>query len=102
MGLLSAIIFVPFVAMFVILFLSKTQTSVFRTIALAATLIQFILSILIFFKFQSAVPLSGEDISGNLKLIEKLDWITVDLGNLGKLSIDYFVGVDGLNIFMVL
>jgi NADH-quinone oxidoreductase subunit M len=102
MGLLSAIIFVPFIALFVLLFLPKTQTAVFRTIALLATLLQFLLSILIFFKFKSAAPLKGEDITRNLRLIEKLDWITIDLGNLGKLSIDYFLGVDGLNIFMVL
>jgi NADH-quinone oxidoreductase subunit M len=102
MGLLSAIIFVPFIAMFVILFLPQKQTAAFRVIALLATLSQFVLSILIFTKFQSAIPVNGEDISGNLKLIEKFDWISVDLGSLGKLSIDYFLGVDGLNIFMVL
>jgi NADH-quinone oxidoreductase subunit M len=34
--------------------------------------------------------------------VEKLDWITLDLGNFGKLSVDYFLGVDGLSISLVL
>jgi NADH-quinone oxidoreductase subunit M len=102
MGMLSAVIFIPFIALFVILCLPQTKSSSFRLIALAATLLQLIISILIFIKFKSAPPLIGQDISGNLRLIEKFDWISLDLGNLGKLSIDYFLGVDGLNIFMVL
>jgi NADH-quinone oxidoreductase subunit M len=102
MGLLSAVIFIPFIALFVILCLPQTRSAVFRLIALAATLLQLLISILIFIKFKSAAPLEGEDVSGNLRLIEKFDWISLDLGNLGKLSIDYFLGVDGLNIFMVL
>jgi NADH-quinone oxidoreductase subunit M len=102
MGLLSAIIFLPFIALFVILVLPQTQSAAFKTIALLATLLQLIISVIIFIKFKTTVPLTGEDISGNLRLIEKFDWIYLDLGNLGKLSIDYFLGIDGLNIFMVL
>lgn len=41
--------------------------------------------------------------SGNssLQLTQTLDWITLDLGSLGRVSIDYAVGVDGLNLALV-
>jgi NADH-quinone oxidoreductase subunit M len=42
--------------------------------------------------------------SGNpsLQLVQTLDWITLDLGSLGRVSIDYSVGVDGLNLALLL
>lgn len=38
----------------------------------------------------------------SLQLAQNLDWITLDLGTLGRVSIDYAVGVDGLNFALVL
>ena len=43
--------------------------------------------------------ISGE---GNLQMMEKASWFSLKLGSLGALSVDYFLGVDGLNISMVL
>jgi NADH-quinone oxidoreductase subunit M len=33
---------------------------------------------------------------------ERTDWISLRMGNVGRLSVDYYVGVDGLSIPMVL
>ncbi len=37
-----------------------------------------------------------------MQFVEKLPWITVSMGESGKLAIQYFVGLDGLNMPMVL
>ena len=45
------------------------------------------------------VAQSGKD---NFFFTQKNDWINLDLGNWGKLSAQYFLGVDGLNISLIL
>ena len=36
-----------------------------------------------------------------LQLARSIDWITLDLGQLGRVSVDYATGVDGLNLALV-
>lgn len=40
--------------------------------------------------------------SASLQFAQTLNWITLDLGKMGRVSIDYAVGVDGLNLALVL
>lgn len=40
-------------------------------------------------------------LTGNLYFVEKLSWISFPLGKLGILSIQYFLGIDSLNIGLV-
>ncbi len=35
------------------------------------------------------------------QFMQKLPWINLDLGTLGKMQIDYFVGIDGLSVALV-
>ncbi len=46
--------------------------------------------------------LHGISTTESMQFVEKYSWITLSLGSLGKLSIQYFVGLDGLNVSMVL
>src|SRR3978361_1254820 len=39
---------------------------------------------------------------GQFQFLQKLPWINLNLGSMGKMQIDYFVGIDGISIMMVL
>src|SRR5690606_40378611 len=41
------------------------------------------------------------DVSG-YQFVEELPWIYLSLGNLGQLEIDYFIGVDGISLPLLL
>lgn len=60
---------------------------------MVSTIAQFVLSIIILIKFDAS--------ESRIQLSEKLDWITVNMQSMGYLSIDYFVGVDGLNMSLI-
>jgi NADH-quinone oxidoreductase subunit M len=46
--------------------------------------------------------LKGVNVPEGFQFVERTDWISLPLGSLGKLSIDYYLGVDGLSVLLVL
>ena len=71
--------------------------------ALGANLVQLILTIVVFTKLKWGAEASkGVDQLMSFQLLEKVDWIDLSLGSLGQLSIDYALGIDGLNSLMLL
>ncbi|HEY1062360.1 MAG TPA: NADH-quinone oxidoreductase subunit M, partial [Daejeonella sp.] len=96
MNLLSILIFLPIVAALLILVLPSGYQQRFKFISLGVSLIQFILSVFIYTRFNSAV--AGINREEQFQFIEKLPWIRLDLGGIGKLEIDYFLGIDGLSM----
>lgn len=99
--ILSLLIFVPlFFALILLLFPSDSKIS-FKIGAILATAIQLGIALVLFSKTQIEND-SLKGVDGNFQFVEKYDWISLNLGNFGRLSIDYFVGIDGLNISLVL
>lgn len=96
MGLLSLLIFLPLIATFFILLLPKTQSTWYKIIALAFTIVQLALSGWMYFQFDNSQI--GVNEESAFQYVEKLSWIRLDLGSLGKLEIDYFLGIDGLSL----
>lgn len=90
MNWLSSIIFLPVVFLVVILLLPQRFKQWYRYITLAAALLQVVIACIIYTGFDKG---SG----AGFQLVEKTPWIHLSLGNLGKLEIDYFLGVDGLS-----
>lgn len=100
MGLLSLLIYLPLIAMALILVLPKSLQSSYKYIALAFTAVQLGLAIYMYQQFDPAA--SGiNDVSG-YQFVEQLPWIYLSLGNLGQLEIDYFIGVDGISLPLLL
>lgn len=100
---LSLTILVPLAAVLLMLALPASNKAAFRLIALGATLIQLLLSVLIYLGFDpGTLGAAGVISEEGLRFVEKLDWISLDLGSFGQLSIQYYLGVDGLSISMVL
>jgi NADH-quinone oxidoreductase subunit M len=66
----------------------------FRHIALIALVLELLLCVLLYFSFDNQTP--GHQLS------EVADWITLPIGSLGIVSIDYAVAVDGISFPLVL
>ncbi len=98
--LLSGIIGTPLLALLVLLILPAQFRAAFKYITLLATGIQLALAVWMYTAFNGL--LAGIDSPAGLQFVEQYEWIRLSLGSLGFLSIDYFVGVDGLSAPMVL
>src|SRR4051812_25594274 len=101
--LLSLIIFLPLVFALFVLLLPNTQKSKYKYITLTSTVIQVIFSLVVFQRFRQSAAISGNVWNEiNFQFVEKLSWIELNLGSLGTVSIDYFLGIDGMSLSMVL
>lgn len=88
--LLSCIIWLPIGGLCFLLLLPSSQQHIGRYIALSITLLQGLGVGLVLIQGLANTP------------VEQLAWMQLDLGSLGIWSIDYIVGLDGLNIGLVL
>lgn len=101
--LLSFIVWLPIGSLLILLFIPQRYQKVFRYIALCTMLLQGIGVGFVLKHFMlGADLLIGTGASSSLRLLEKASWLRLSLGNLGTLTIDYFLGVDGLNITLLL
>ncbi|MEM9339306.1 MAG: NADH-quinone oxidoreductase subunit M [Bacteroidota bacterium] len=98
--LLSYLLFFPLLIAALMLFMPKAKEAVFRRMALGATGVQLALSIILLLQFDQSV---GEVTSwqGVFQFIERASWIDLDLGSLGSLKAEYFLGVDGISLPLV-
>lgn len=94
MPILSILVFLPLVAALLIAMLPERFKALYRLIAVATCFVELALA------WQTYANFDKQNVG--YQLVENYDWITFSLGNLGKISIDYLIGVDGLNMPMVL
>lgn len=85
--LITYLILIPFIGSFIILFFKNEQENLIRYSALAVSTTAFIVSLIMYFKFDSANP--------EFQFIGKFQWIR-------GLNIHYHVGVDGMSLLLVL
>ena len=101
--LLSLLIFIPLIGVIILLALPDKMRKWNKVITLITVLIQLGLAIQLYSNYQKGPTApAGINDASNFQFVERTDWIDLDLGSLGRLSIDYFVGVDGMSITMVL
>src|SRR5882757_7581788 len=101
MNILTLLIFTPVLFGLIIALLPSAWRSSFKFIALLATLVQLGLSIWIYCNFKTGAAFGGINHEGQFQFVQKLSWINLDLGAMGKMQIDYFVGIDGLSIALL-
>lgn len=101
--ILSILIFLPLVAALLIIVLPSDFRERFKYVALATSIIQLFISVAIYLNFNSSAAFAGINKESQFQLLEKIPWIRLDLGSIGKLEIDYLLGIDGLSMpFLVL
>ena len=86
-GGLSLIVFLPTVGAVVMLLIPRAMSPALFKTALAFTLITFLWSLRLLWGFDPG--------SGEMQFVERVAWIPA-------LGIDYFVGIDGISLFLVL
>ncbi len=94
MPILSLLIFIPIVASLLMAFTPERFAPYFRWVTLIITGVELLLCAYLYYRFNTQIA--------DYQFLEKRDWITLPLGNLGVGSIDYLLGVDGISMPMVL
>jgi len=89
MTLLTSIILVPLLGALVVALIPRNYRFVIRIVALASTLVTMLLAIAMFLKFDGAPATDG------FKFVQRVPWVQ-------SLGISYYVGVDGINVGLVL
>ena len=90
--ILTILIFLPLASALVVALLPKGILNLSKGIALGVSLVQLVLGGYMFVRYQ---PSPGVHNINGFQFSERIDWIHLDLQGLGKLSTEYFVGVDG-------
>ncbi|EAT58412.1 complex I subunit 4 family protein [Chlorobium ferrooxidans] len=104
--MLSLIVFLPIIAGLIILAVPSSQKQIIRIVSLLAAIGQGVLAFLIWRGYDPSIPGitagPGGSAFGSFQFVEKLSWININLGALGSMNIDYFLGVDGISVTMVI
>ncbi len=99
--ILSFLTFLPILGMIIILFIPKKQVLSIKVTTLVMTGLQVILSIILLMNFNYSA--GGINDPNSFQFIEKFRWIEIPgFAWIGKIKIDYFLGVDGLSTPLVL
>jgi NADH-quinone oxidoreductase subunit M len=101
MNVLTLLIFTPVLFGFIIALLPSAFRGSFKYIILLATLVQLGLSIWIYCNFKTGAAFGGINYEAQFQFMQKLPWINLDLGALGKMQVDYFVGIDGISVTLL-
>ncbi len=100
-GILSWMTFLPILGMVVVLLLPKEQRDAIRWTSLAVTVIQVVLAVVIFSRFDRG--LAGVTSQAGMQFVEKAPWIDIkSVAWFGRIHIEYLVGIDGISVVMVL
>lgn len=92
--ILTFLIAIPLLGAAAIAFWPVDSQHNFRLIALVALLLEVVITAVSYFSFNSQ--------DAALQLSEVRDWITLPIGSLGVVSIDYALAVDGISFPLVL
>jgi NADH-quinone oxidoreductase subunit M len=99
--ILGAITFLPLAGMVALAFVPRENLRALRLLTLSIALVQVALAALIWINFDPA--LAGVNDPRSFQFVERLPWIRLGgLGIFGNVAIDYFMGLDGLSVGLIL
>ncbi|MES2276837.1 MAG: NADH-quinone oxidoreductase subunit M [Bacteroidota bacterium] len=101
MNILTILIFIPVLFALLIWAMPSAWRGSFKFLTLAATLIQLGLAVWIYCHFKTGAGFGGVNHEGQYQFVQKLPWINLNLGGATKLQIDYFIGIDGISVAML-
>lgn len=100
-GILTWITFLPILGMVVVLFLNKEKENAIKWISLAFVFLQLVLCFVAWAFFNNS--LAGINNPESMQFVEKFKWVDVSgFTWTNRIIIEYFMGVDGLSMPMVL
>jgi NADH-quinone oxidoreductase subunit M len=86
LSLVTVVLFLPLVGFSILLFIPESQGRNIRYTALGTSLVTLVLSLLLWASFDASNP--------NLQMVQRWNWLP-------QLNISYYVGVDGLNLILI-
>ncbi|MBI1806640.1 MAG: NADH-quinone oxidoreductase subunit M [Ignavibacteria bacterium] len=99
--MLSWITFLPVVGMLIVLLLPKDNKNAIRWTSAIMTGFQVVLAVFIYMNFNRGM--AGINTAEGFQFTEKVSWIDVkSIAWFGRVHIDYFLGIDGLSVLMVI
>ena len=101
MNILTLLIFIPLLFGLLIAVLPSKYRGFYKFITLAATLVQLGIAVWIYMHFQNGPAFGGIMHEDEFQFVQKVPWINLDLGSMGKMQIEYFVGIDGISITLL-
>jgi NADH-quinone oxidoreductase subunit M len=101
MNILTLLIFIPVLFGLIIALMPSNWRGSFKYITLLATLVQLGISIWIYLNFKTGAPYGGIMHEDQFQFVQKIPWINLNLGGMGKMQIDYFIGIDGISITLL-
>lgn len=100
-GILSWVTFLPVLGMVIVLALPKERRDVIRWTSLAVAAVQVVLAVVLFLRFDRSF--AGINTEAGMQFLEKGRWIDVSgVALVGRLHIEYLLGIDGISMVMVL
>jgi NADH-quinone oxidoreductase subunit M len=99
-ALLILLTFLPLAGMTAILLLPKTSVGTIRWTALGITFAQVVLSVILWTAFNNG--LGGINDPNSFQFVTQATWLDLQSTFIGNLHIEFFMGVDGLSMPMVL
>ncbi len=99
--ILSLITFLPVLGMIIILFLPKEQPKTIKYLSIAITGLQVIMAFVLLANYNYGA--AGINEENSFQFVEKFRWIHITgISWLGTVKVDYFLGIDGLSMPMIL
>ncbi|MEP7235704.1 MAG: NADH-quinone oxidoreductase subunit M [Ignavibacteriota bacterium] len=99
--ILSILTLLPIAGMIITAFVPKDNVKMIRGITVAVTALQIVFAVILWMNFNTS--LAGINDAKGFQFIEKHDWIRISgLGVFGNVAIDYYMGIDGLSVLMVI
>ena len=100
-GILTWITFLPVVGMVIVLLLPRNGKDAIRWTSLGVTVLQVILAVVIYSRFDRSM--AGINSVAGMQFVETGTWIDIpSVAWFGRVHIEYFLGIDGLSVVMVL
>jgi NADH-quinone oxidoreductase subunit M len=100
-GILTWLTFLPIIGMMIVLLLPKDRSGTIRWTSAFFTALQVILAGTLYINYNRA--LTGINMVEGFQFVEKATWIDIpSVAWFGRIHIEYFVGIDGLSILMVI
>ncbi|HEV8538440.1 MAG TPA: NADH-quinone oxidoreductase subunit M [Bacteroidota bacterium] len=101
LGVLTWMTFLPVIGMFIVLLLPKEKKDAIRWTSVLFTFLQLVLALFIYLKFNRGM--AGVNTEAGFQFTEKFTWIDIkSVSWFGRIHIDYFMGIDGLSVLMVI
>ena len=101
MNILTILIFIPLLFGLIIAVMPSNWRNSFKYITLFATLVQLALSLVIYTQFKSGPAFAGIMHQDQFQFVQKLPWINLNLGAMGRMQAEYFVGIDGISVTLL-